>query len=319
MSKIPKLVTALSLVAAVAACDGVGGQKKEQETQVNNARDRVTQVVPTATETASPEPIQVASTAAKTASQDHMQNSVQAARKSVNNNPVICINGSLKWNRNAVYPKFDRVFRMAGARPVRVNPENFKSKAGTCNAFVLVGGPDIDTRKLEGKNKAPLHPKAHLLTPERQEFDRLIVRYSREKLKPLLGECLGMQEIGVWEGKGAFLNQHIPDNPDAVNHRDLHTVDFSEEASVFGLGTGPRMVNSNHHQALRKPTLREPMPVPKTLNVVARSEDGIPEAIISKNGLFWGIQFHPREGTREVVIYDRFADLAEREGGTQIK
>lgn len=291
MFRAPKLATALSLAAAVTVCNGEGG-RKVQEDQANDVRNRIEQVASVTTKTARPEPM-------------------QTARKPVTN-PVICINGSLPRNRNVVHPKFAIAFRRAGAKPVRINPENFESKAGTCNAFVLVGGPDIDTRKLPGKNRAPLHSKAHLMTPERQELDRRIVLYAREKLKPLFGECLGMQEIGVWEGKGASLNQHIPDDPNAVNHRGWHTVDFSEDASVFGLGTGIRKVLSGHHQALREP-------LPETLNVVARSADGIPEAIISSDGLTWAVQFHSQRGTSDMNIYGRFNDLSKRRGGALVQ
>ncbi len=241
---------------------------------------------------------------------------IPATEKPVKNNPVkedkpdkkqiahptICINGKLD-NPNSIFPRIGIALTNTGATVARVNPDNFDSFSFTCNGAFITGGDDLDTTMIP--KSEPVHPKAKLIPPERQKFDHKFYTWARDNKVPTFGECLGMQEVGVWEGEGARLIQHIPDESNSIDHTKPHTVHLIREASVFGLGENPS-VFSDHHQALSEP-------LPPTLQVVGRSRDKIVEAIISNDGLFWGIQWHPKT-PEDNKIYENFVEMVREKG-----
>lgn len=149
--------------------------------------------------------------------------------------------------------------------------------------------------------------------PARDDFERLLFAAARMLQKPVLGICRGMQVINLC--MGGTLIEDIPQPQGAIHQRPdskwapvhpIHIVPNSRLAKV--LQTTDTEVNSTHHQALRD--------VAPGLRVVARSADGIIEAIEAMHEPIAGVQFHPeRLAWGDDVCFTRlFTYLAEWAG-----
>ncbi|MCD6392896.1 MAG: gamma-glutamyl-gamma-aminobutyrate hydrolase family protein [Planctomycetes bacterium] len=153
------------------------------------------------------------------------------------------------------------------------------------DGLVLVGGADIPP---EAYGEKP-HETVVAMGPERFHFESKLIPLWLATGKPTLGVCLGMQFTNV--SLGGNLIQDIPSQVGTeVNHRgkgDYHVVNI-EPASRLAktLGTTQAKVYSNHHQAVKD--------LADGFRIVARSADGVPEAmerIDGRFGLF--VQWHP--------------------------
>jgi putative glutamine amidotransferase len=114
--------------------------------------------------------------------------------------------------------------------------------------------------------------------------------------KPVLGICLGMQEMALH--KGGRLTQHMPDvmgEDRAKGHaadalHEVRAVGASAALGGVALGTAGgasanQRVASWHHQAVNDPG---------ALTVVATSDDGVIEAVEDPTRPFYlGVQWHP--------------------------
>jgi anthranilate synthase/aminodeoxychorismate synthase-like glutamine amidotransferase len=115
-------------------------------------------------------------------------------------------------------------------------------------------------------------------TPLEAGISNDVVRYFRRKI-PILGVCLGHQCIGYVYGatiKRAELPMH---GKDSVIYHDGETV-FSGLASPL---TGARY----HSLVIDTASL------PSTLEVSARTEDGIIMGVRNRHDVIEGVQFHP--------------------------
>lgn len=186
----------------------------------------------------------------------------------------------------------------AGATPVLLAPDPalIGHYIERLDGFVFTGGPDIDTRSFG----VPLHEKAEVMDERRQRFDfALLAALDRARTTPVLGICLGMQEMGVHAG--CPLIQHLGDRmADAARHGNdnAHPV-----RSVFGEG----LVASWHHQALGDGGPFE---------VVAMSDDDLIEGIRDPSRPFYvGVQWHPErtvDAALGVGVMRALVDAARR-------
>jgi len=148
-----------------------------------------------------------------------------------------------------------------------------------------VGGADIPP---SAYGQQP-HETVKVLPTQRYNFERRLISLWLASGKPLLGVCLGMQFTNVVAG--GSLIQDIPSQVGTkVVHRGnnvYHWVEIEQDSFLAKiLGTGRVYVYSNHHQAVKD--------VGKGLKIVARSDDGVVEAlerVDAKFGLF--VQWHP--------------------------
>ncbi|MCX5683681.1 MAG: gamma-glutamyl-gamma-aminobutyrate hydrolase family protein [Planctomycetota bacterium] len=182
----------------------------------------------------------------------------------------------------------------AGGVPIILAPAD-EAAAGDAlagvSALLLTGGNDLDPR-LWGE---PLHEKAVTIDPRRQRWDLRLIAVADERRMPVLGICLGCQELAV--SRGGRLIQHVPEEKgDAVDHggggrpRAMHAVDVDAGSLLASfVGAGELQVNSTHHQAVREPG--------RGLRVVARSPDGVIEGVEdpSPDRFFLGVQWHPED------------------------
>lgn len=149
-------------------------------------------------------------------------------------------------------------------------------------ALVIIGGLDYPP----GLYGEALHPKTELAHDRRVRSDFILLETALEEQKPLLGICAGMQLMNIYFG--GKLIQHI-ENLDAHFGEKYHPV------RILGGRWLPRIfgkdeitVNSNHHQGV------DPQHIGQGLQVVAKAEDGMVEALeYEAPQMVLGIQWHP--------------------------
>ncbi|HHN77666.1 MAG TPA: gamma-glutamyl-gamma-aminobutyrate hydrolase family protein [Phycisphaerales bacterium] len=164
----------------------------------------------------------------------------------------------------------------AGGLPVLLPPRSGRADelASMIDAAVLTGGDDPIMEDFG----APTHPAATPVHPMRQAFERALLDALHDRGTPVLGVCLGMQYMALHAG--GKLDQDLPE-PEARMHRDA-THEIRGEGG-WPFGDGP--VHSSHHQAIADPG---------ALRVLARSDDGLIEAVGDPGARFWiGVQWHP--------------------------
>lgn len=180
----------------------------------------------------------------------------------------------------------------AGGLPVVLPPSADPADAARylegVDGLVFIGGADINPARY-GHEK---HETTKILEPRREAFDFALMQAAIAADKPVLGICLGMQEMNVV--CGGTLLQDIPSLVgETVTHRgpgedkDAHEVAVAEGTRLHGiLGTTTLSVNSNHHQACDTPG--------KGVTIVARAPDGVAEAIeVADHPFAMGVQWHP--------------------------
>ena len=162
---------------------------------------------------------------------------------------------------------------------------------GVLDGLVLIGGDDIPP---EAYGEQP-HETVEPLEKHRYDFERKLIARWLESGKPLLGVCLGMQFTNVVAG--GTMVQDIPSEIGTkVNHKGYHRVQIEPDCLLARLlNSGEASVLSSHHQAVDG--------LGKNLRAIARSEDGVVEALERTDGKFGlFVQWHP----------ESMADLAHR-------
>lgn len=183
----------------------------------------------------------------------------------------------------------------AGGIPVAIpyGPiENTGPILKNLQGIVVTGGKDVDPAVYGQKP----HKECGPFISEKSQWEKELILAVDELDLPLLGICLGMQLVNV--ARGGTLCQDVPTvKPSEVNHpypldkrrKECHFVFVEPEsklAHIFGSGKIP--VNSLHHQGIEQ--------LGKGLNIVARAEDGLIEAVEDKDRSFLlAVQWHPED------------------------
>lgn len=150
------------------------------------------------------------------------------------------------------------------------------------DGLVLVGGDDIPP---SAYGQQP-HKTVKIMPEQRYNFESRLISLWLADGKPILGICLGMQFTNVVSG--GSLIQDIPSQVGTtVKHRGYHEVKIDPKSSLAKiLGSDHAYVYSNHHQAVKD--------LGRNLKIIARSEDGVVEAMERTDGKFGlFVQWHP--------------------------
>lgn len=196
-----------------------------------------------------------------------------------------------------IYTSYVNAVRKAGGIPVLIPPvgdAELKAVLIRLDGIVLIGGADYPASYYKEKN----HETADEMHNERADFDLRLARMAlADKSKPVLGICAGCQVLNI--GGGGSLIQDIPScvKDSKVAHRRpagypknskfMHKVQIDESSRLAAFYPNKSVfVPTSHHQCVDK--------VADQFKVVARAEDGVVEAIESKDNRFlFGVQWHP--------------------------
>jgi putative glutamine amidotransferase len=197
----------------------------------------------------------------------------------------------------------------AGGLPFLFSPienvEDIERLAGMADGFVFTGGADIDPARY-GEEK---HKTTNLNAPLRDQFEQELMRAALARGKPVLGLCLGMQQLCVASG-GSLVQDIASETASVVRHRgasaehEIAPVEGTRLADLLGV---ERMtVHSSHHQAVDEPG--------EGVIISARSPDGIIEGIeIPDHPFAVGVQWHPehaQETEPNRRIFEGFVEAA---------
>jgi putative glutamine amidotransferase len=180
----------------------------------------------------------------------------------------------------------------AGGAPVVLPPADGAAPEellAAVEGLLLIGGGDLDP-SLWGE---PKHPKTETIDPRRQRSDLALLAAAEACGMPVLGICLGIQEMAAH--RGGRLIQHVQDEKSAtIEHsgsgrtRAMHNVVIEPDSLLARvLRCESVVVNSSHHQAVGE--------AGRGMRIVARSPDGFIEGIedAAPGRFFLGIQWHP--------------------------
>lgn len=169
--------------------------------------------------------------------------------------------------------------------------DNIDDVLSNIDGLMLTGGAvDIDP-SLYGEE---ISSDAVSINKKRSEFEMALFKKAMSRNIPILAICAGEQLMNVV--CGGSLIQHIPDDVESAldhhfntdRHLPRHTVEVDENSKLFRIiGKKEYMVNSTHHQAVKK--------LGSNIIASAYSSDGVIEAIetTDQNHFCLGVQWHP--------------------------
>lgn len=206
--------------------------------------------------------------------------------------PLIGITVDYQDDRYTTKCAIAKMVAFAGGTPILLPciSEFAAQYVQACDGIVLSGGDD----PIMEHWGITTHKQAKPISAQRQGFElALLDALDDENSKPVFGICLGMQLMGLHNGGN--LDQFLPETLDTA---DQHWGNIDHPiAGSLGEGT----VHSHHRQALVEPG---------KLTVVAKSPDGVIEAIQDKDREFYlGIQWHPERTEDENLglgLFKRF-------------
>jgi len=153
------------------------------------------------------------------------------------------------------------------------------------DVLILTGGEDVDPARYN----APKSPKLGTVNAPRDGFDFRLLAAARRRNLPVIGICRGCQLMNI--AFGGTLWQDLPSEFSVkdVQHRNVHHRISIEPNSRFARVTGVTnaLVNSYHHQAVKD--------LAPGFRIVAKSPDGVVEAIECDTYPAIGVQFHPEK------------------------
>jgi len=166
----------------------------------------------------------------------------------------------------------------AGALPAVYAGGDAECLADACGGLLLSGGFDIDPEFYGQKAQTD----SITYEPERDKWELALMCAFCARKKPVFGVCRGIQLLNVFFS--GTLWQDIPSQTGIAHDKQFHFVNATGGA-VRDLFGDRFMVNSFHHQAVRAPG--------DGLEVTAKSDDGIIEAVEHRALPVMGVQWHP--------------------------
>jgi len=181
------------------------------------------------------------------------------------------------------------------------------------DGLIMTGGPDVDPAYYDEAK----HEKTKLKYEVAQPFDLELARRAHKRDMPVLGVCLGIQQLNVACGGSLYqdieeqLGTHVIHwHADRTQPRPRHPVRIEPGTRLADvLGQLDIEANSSHHQAVKR--------VGESLRTVARCpEDNIIEAIEDSNARFFiGVQWHPETlaepGTVHLRLFEALVSAAK--------
>jgi len=166
----------------------------------------------------------------------------------------------------------------SGGLPALYAGGDAESLADAYGGLLLSGGFDIDPEFYGQKAQT----NSITYEPERDKWELALMRAFCARKKPVFGICRGIQLINVFFS--GTLWQDILTQTGVAHDKPFHFVN-TPGGTVRELFGERFMANSFHHQAVRAPG--------DGLEVTARGDDGIVEAVEHRALPVMGVQWHP--------------------------
>lgn len=159
--------------------------------------------------------------------------------------------------------------------------KNLEEIAAFCDALCITGGYDA----MPVLNNSTSCIQSTYYNNSTDFIDWYAIDTFVKMNKPIIGICRGIQMINLYF-KGSLYN-----HKEKHSKLDKHSVIFQKDTLFNQLNFEDTIVNSYHHQSIDK--------LGNGLNIAAKSEDGIIEAIINVDKKIIAVQWHP-----ELMKYD---------------
>ena len=231
--------------------------------------------------------------------------------------PVIGISDLYKDDNSSAVPRsyVNAVLQVGGLPvvvPLMYDDDKIVELLNTLDGIIFTGGEDFDPSYY---NERPI-PQMGKINASRDEFDIKLLHLAVKHGVPVLGICRGLQLINIAYGGSLYQDLAAQYQDNSIRHRQRqpkedasHSV-LVEDNTVFADIVRERMlmVNSSHHQAIKK--------VAPGFRVAGKSPDKIVEVIekIDSDNWILGVQFHPEvRVTKDNAmrrIFQRFIDEA---------
>jgi len=210
-------------------------------------------------------------------------------------------------NRYKVHEDYISAVKDAGGYPVLLFQESLIPTF--IDGIIFSGGGDIDPLLF---NEEPLKQSGEI-SPLRDHFELALCTAALEKNIPLLGICRGMQVMNIALGGTIYqdvsvqTNSTLKHSQQAPRPYGTHSIWVQENTLLSSLWQNKEKttVNSFHHQAVAQ--------LGDGLQVCARSQDGLTEAIEHKtNSFVLGVQWHPEamKTEEQKVLFSAFIKAA---------
>lgn len=194
--------------------------------------------------------------------------------------------------------------------PVTSDPEAAEQMFSLCSGMLFPGGVDVDPRFY---GEAP-DPLIGTLNYDMDRFWLQGLEYAQAHRIPVLGICRGLQLVNVGLGGSLYQDLSRREAPSYLHNqrqnRDylMHEVHIEPDSRLAKiLGAEPVYTNTIHHQCVKE--------TGRGLRLVARTGDGVPEALESEDGQILLVQWHPEALLdAEPRMRRLFEDLVERCG-----
>lgn len=177
--------------------------------------------------------------------------------------------------------------------------DNIEAYVKLADGVLFSGGEDVHPRYFNEDIKV----NNLIMCERRDSFELQLAAKVLPTGMPLLGICRGMQLLNIAAGGNIYQDigaQHDTSlrhsNPHSSKADIIHKVEVLEGTKLSSIcGSGPRGVNSFHHQAVKD--------LAASFNAAAYSEDGLLEAYEQKGDRFLvGVQWHPE------MLFEKFPE-----------
>ena len=157
-------------------------------------------------------------------------------------------------NIKYLYNDIIKAITKSGGIPIGITNDNIDDYIDICQGFILQGGDDLEVADLK------------------------LIKLLYEKDIPLLGICLGMQEMAtLFGGKEINIDNHLKS--------DYHEVNIVRDSLLYKMINTPKILVNSRHKAMIYNT---------NLKICGKAYDNVIEAVEdSDKKFFLGVQWHP--------------------------
>ncbi len=183
--------------------------------------------------------------------------------------------------------------------PIVQDEEAIQAQVDLLDGLIITGGIDVNPLFYQ-EDPLPLQKTSSL---ERDQYELKLLELADKKKIPIFGICRGIQMINVYF-KGTLYQDLSYANKDVLKHSQeekrenySHTIKIEKDSFLYDIFKDKTNVNSFHHQAIKD--------VAKDFKIVAKSSDGIIEAIQHASKPIYAVQFHPE------AMSHKYSDMQE--------